>query len=151
MQPDLPLGAVISLIRRNHTIVLNARLKPLGLSAAQVPILLYLSRREGISQETIARHFHLDKATIARNVRRLEEETFVYREVDPEDRRAYGLYLTAKGKGSIEEILRVEAAWEEDLLSTLSEQERADATHLLRTLAKQSLTIAGAELDCTPA
>ncbi|MDI6719875.1 MAG: MarR family transcriptional regulator [Methanomicrobiales archaeon] len=151
MHPDLPLGALISLIRRNHIVALNTRLKPLGLSAAQVPVLLYLSRREGVSQEAIARFFHLDKATIARGVRRLEEDAFVCRRVDPDNRRAYGLYLTGKGKEIIAEILEIEAGWEEELLAVLSEQERQDAIHLLRTLAEHSLAIAGVEHDCDTA
>jgi MarR family transcriptional regulator, temperature-dependent positive regulator of motility len=148
MHLDLPLGALISIIRRNHIIALNIRLKPLGLSAAQVPILLYLSRREGVSQEAIARHFHLDKATIARGVQRLEEDAFVCRRVAPDNRRAYGLFLTAKGKEMIGAILRIESAWEEELLADLSPQERDDVIRVLRTLAEHSLTITGAECDC---
>ncbi len=147
MHPDLPLGALISLIKRNHIVALNTRLKPLGLSAAQVPILLYLSRKEGVSQETIARFFHLDKATIARGVQRLEEDAFVCRRVDPDNRRAYGLFLTEKGKGIIAAILEIEAAWEEELLAVLTEPEREDALRLLRMLAQRSLAIAGADHD----
>jgi DNA-binding MarR family transcriptional regulator len=83
---DIPLGALISLLHRSHSNVLNARLKPLGLSAGQFPILLVLSRREGISQDTLARYFSLDKATIARALRRLEEDGFLCRRTVPGNR-----------------------------------------------------------------
>jgi DNA-binding MarR family transcriptional regulator len=143
MYPDIPLGALISLIRRNHVIALNIRLKPLGLSAGQFPILMFLSRKEGIPQETLARYFHLDKATIARAVRRLEDDNFVCRRIDPVNRRAYGLFLTGKGKGVMDELLAIEAAWEEELLAVLPEQERDDVIRLLRILAEKSILLAG--------
>jgi DNA-binding MarR family transcriptional regulator len=151
MYPDMPLGALISLIRRNHVIALNIRLKPLGLSAGQFPILMFLSRKEGIPQETLARHFHLDKATIARAVRRLEDDGFVCRRIDPGNRRAYGLFLTGKGRGVMDEILAIEAAWEEELLAVLPEQERDDVIRLLRILAEHSILLAGtgAGHDCS--
>ena len=147
MHPDMPLGALISLIRRNHVIALNTRLKPLGLSAGQFPILMFLSRKEGVPQETLARSFHLDKGTIARAVRRLEDDGFVCRKIDPGDRRAYGLFLTAKGTGVMDEILGIETAWEEELLAILPEQERGDVIRLLRVLAEHSILLAGTGPD----
>jgi DNA-binding MarR family transcriptional regulator len=151
MHTDMPLGALISLIRRNHFIALNTRLKPLGLSAGQFPILMFLSRKEGIPQETLARYFHLDKATIARAVRRLEDDGFVCRKIDPGDRRAYGLFLTGKGKGVMDELLGIEASWEEELLTVLPEQERDDVIRLLRILAEHSTLLAGTvpDHDCS--
>lgn len=143
MHPDLPLGALLSLLHRSHMIALNRRLEPLGLTAGQVPFLLYLARREGSPQEALARHFHLDKATVARGVQRLERDGFLVRRVEPEDRRAYGLFLTERGRGMVEEILRLEACWEEEMLGTLAEREREDAIRLLRTLAEQSMRITG--------
>jgi len=151
MHQDMPLGALISLIRRNHFIALNTRLKPLGLSAGQFPILMFLSWKEGIPQETLARYFHLDKATIARAVRRLEDDGFICRKIDPGDRRAYGLFLTGKGKGVMDELLGIEASWEEELLAVLPEQERDDVIRLLRILAEHSILLAGSgpDHDCS--
>ncbi|MDH7593959.1 MAG: MarR family winged helix-turn-helix transcriptional regulator [Methanomicrobiales archaeon] len=143
MHPDLPLGALVSLLHRNHFIALNSRLRPFGLSAGQFPILLYLSRKEGAPQEALAKHFHLDKATIARSVQRLVNDGFVCRRIEPGNRRAYGLYLTEKGKEIIDRILGIEACWEEELLGVLPEGEREGLIRLLRTLAERSMQISG--------
>ncbi|NYT21864.1 MAG: MarR family transcriptional regulator [Methanomicrobiales archaeon] len=143
MHPDMPLGALISVIHRNHIIALNTRLKPLGLSAGQLPILLFLSRKEGIPQEALARHFRLDKATIARGVKRLEDGGFICRQIDPGNRRAYGLFLTGKGKEVRDDLRVIDAAWEEELLAIVPERERDDVIQLLRTLADHSIFIAG--------
>lgn len=144
MHPELPLGALVSLLHRNHFIALNNSLRPLGLFAGQFPILLYLSRKEGAPQEALARHFHIDKATVARAVQRLVKDGFVCRRIEPGNRRAYGLYLTEKGKEIIDRIRGIEACWEEELLGVLPEAERREAIRLVRTLAEQSMRISGA-------
>jgi DNA-binding MarR family transcriptional regulator len=144
MHPDMPLGALISVIHRNHIIALNTRLRPLGLSASHLPILLFLSHREGIPQEALARHFRIDKATIARAVKRLEDDGFVCRKTDPANRRAYGLFLTGKGTEVRDELRVIDAEWEKDLLSVVPETRRSDLVRTLRALAEQSIAIAGA-------
>lgn len=150
MHPDLPLGALVSLLHRNHCIALNRKLAPLGLSAGQFPILLFLSRREGEMQETLARFFSLDKATIARAVRRLETGGFICRRKLAGKRRAFGLFLTEKGRETLTGIPGIEADWEEELLSALGEEERDTARILLLSLARKSMQMIGEECgdDC---
>ncbi|MDH7509506.1 MAG: MarR family transcriptional regulator [Methanolinea sp.] len=143
MHPDLPLGAIFSLIHRNHSIALNRHLVPRGLAAGQFPILMYLSRKEGVMQETLARFFYLDKATVARAVRRLERGGFISRRKIPGKRRAWGLFLTEKGRGTIAEILGIEAEWEEELLSVLAREDRNLVRDLLGVLARQSMHLIG--------
>jgi len=147
LHEDIPLGALISLLHRYHFVALNTRLKPLGLTAGQFPILLFLSKREGIPQETLARHFHFDKATIARAVRRLEDDGFLCRKADPGNRRAYGLFLTEKGRQILPDILRTDSRWEEELLAVLPENARSVFLGNLRTIAEQSTYIAGCVHD----
>ncbi|HOS81726.1 MAG TPA: MarR family transcriptional regulator [Methanolinea sp.] len=143
MHPDLPLGAFFSLIHRNHSIALNRHLVPRGLAAGQFPILMYLSRKEGVMQETLARFFYLDKATVARAVRRLERSGFISRKKIPGKRRAWGLFLTEKGRETIAEILGIEAEWEGELLSVLAGEERDMVRDLLGVLAQQSMHLIG--------
>lgn len=145
MDPDLPLGAILSLLHRNHFIALNRQLVPRGLAAGQFPILMYLSRREGVMQETLARFFSLDKATIARAVRRLERGGFVSRQKVPGKRRAWGLFLTEKGRETITDILGIEAEWEEELLAILDVEERHQVRNRLLVLARQSMRLIGEE------
>jgi DNA-binding MarR family transcriptional regulator len=143
MHPHMPIGALISIIHRNHVIALNNQLKPFGLSASQLPILLFLSRKEGIPQETLVRYFRLDKATIARAVKRLEDDGFVCRQIAPGNRRAYGLFLTGKGKEFRDELRAIDAAWEDNLLAVVPAPERNEVIQLLRILAGHSIQIAG--------
>jgi DNA-binding MarR family transcriptional regulator len=142
-----PLGHLVSILHRHHFVALTARLKQFGISTGQFPILMYLSRFEGASQERIARHFHVDKGTIARAVRRLEDDGFIYRMTDPKDRRAYGLFLTEKGASILPDIIEAEKGWEEELLQGLSPEEIDDIYAVLTSLAERSLHIAHLDHD----
>lgn len=150
MHPDLPLGALFSLIHRNHVIAMNRRLAPMGLGAGQFPVLMFLSRREGVMQETLARFFSVDKATVARAVRRLERGGFISRKKIPGKRRALGLFLTDRGRETIFEILGIESEWEEALLSVLAAGERDILRDRLRILARQSMLLIGEECGGGP-
>jgi DNA-binding MarR family transcriptional regulator len=95
----IPFGAGVSLTSRGRFVFLNDRLRPLGLSAGQFPVLVLLSRVQNIMQDTLVRHYHLDKGTIARAVRKLEDAGYIRRITDPGNRRAVRLFLTEKGEG----------------------------------------------------
>ena len=69
----VPLGALVSIIHRTHHIIVDERMRQFGLSSGQLFTLLHLAHEQGITQDTLARRFHVDKATIARAVRRLED------------------------------------------------------------------------------
>ncbi|OPX67145.1 MAG: hypothetical protein A4E37_01622 [Methanoregulaceae archaeon PtaB.Bin056] len=55
------MGELFSFNNRYHLILLNTRLKPRGISAGQSPILMFLSRRDGMIRETFARFFTLTR------------------------------------------------------------------------------------------
>src|SRR5690606_33913675 len=111
------------------------------LSAGQLFALLYLSKRQGTPQDALARHFHHNKATIARAIDRLERTGFVRRTVDPENRRAVRLYLTRKGDDIIPVILAIDREWEAEICRDLSGDEQNALRQLLRRIAEKSCTL----------
>jgi len=133
-----PFGALLSMMHRNHHIYLNTALKPYGLSAGQFPALMYLYHHPGCMQEAITRHFTIDKGTVARAIRRLEEEGYVIKEIDPENRRAVCLRLTEKALAVCEEIHAIESAWEERLFSDYDPDTRIIITEQILRLTQQS-------------
>lgn len=70
---DIPLGGLFSIIYRSRNIYLNKSIDMAGLSYGQFFALLTLSKEEDITQERIAEIFYLDKGTVARAVRKLED------------------------------------------------------------------------------
>ena len=120
----LPLGALVSIINRAHAIYLNERLKPYNLTFGQFPVFICLLHHPNINQESMARHFHLDKGTIARTVRKMEDAGYVTRVVDPLNRRAFILSLTDKGRSIAPEIIAIDREWQRSVLSVLTGEEQ---------------------------
>jgi DNA-binding MarR family transcriptional regulator len=138
---EIPFGAIVSLINRSKIVFLNDRLRPLGLSAGQFPVLMLLAREQNIIQEDLVRHFHLDKGTIARAARKLEDGGYIRRITDSGNRRAVRLFLTEKGEHSIPLLQAINRDWENIISSGLSGDERATLHCLMRHVAKNSFTI----------
>lgn len=135
---EIPLGAVISITSRGRFVFLNDRLRPMGLSAGQFPVLMLLNKEQNIMQETLVRHYHLDKGTIARSVRKLEDAGYIRRIVDPENRRAVRLFLTKKGERAAPLLQAIDREWEEQICAGLPDKDRHTLMTLMRTVAENS-------------
>ena len=135
---EIPFGAVVSITSRGRFIFLNDRLRPLGLSAGQFPVLMLLYKEQNIMQETLVRHYHLDKGTIARAVKKLEDAGYIRRITDPENRRAVRLFLTEKGKEAAPVLQAINIEWEEQVCAGLSQEDRENLNTLMRRVAENS-------------
>jgi DNA-binding MarR family transcriptional regulator len=135
---EIPFGAVISITSRNRFVFLNDRLRPLGLSAGQFPVLMLLYKEQNIMQETLVRHYHLDKGTIARAVRKLEDGGYIRRIIDPDNRRAVRLFLTEKGEQAAPLLMAINHEWEEHICTGLTAREQKTLNSLMRTVAGNS-------------
>jgi DNA-binding MarR family transcriptional regulator len=131
---EIPFGAIISIANRGRTMFLNDRLRPLGLSAGQFPVLMLLAREQNITQETLVRHYHLDKGTIARAVKKLEDNGYIRRITDPGNRRAVRLFLTEKGENALPVLHEINHAWESLAFSGLAAGDRETCRGLMRTV-----------------
>jgi DNA-binding MarR family transcriptional regulator len=131
----MPLGAMISIVNRTHYIVLNERLRQFGLSAGQFPVLICLIKKQNVMQDTLARHFHIDKGAVARAVTKLVDAGYVQRIPDPDNRRAVRLFLTEKGEQIVPEIKRIDREWEEMTCSCLPPDDRQRFGQFLSKIA----------------
>lgn len=83
--------------REIHTFIAR-ELDPFGIGSGQFPFLMRLLHHDGISQEILIRDLNCDRATGTRAINKLEENGYVLRETDPQDRRAYRICLTDKAR-----------------------------------------------------
>ena len=137
---EIPFSAVISITNRGKDMFVNDRLGPLGLTCGQVPVLTLLAKEQNITQETLVRHYHLDKGTIARAVRKLEDAGYIRRITDPSNRRAVRLFLTEKGEGAIPVILTINREWEAWICRGLSLQDKKAVRTLMQAVARNSFS-----------
>ncbi len=135
----IPLGLIVSMIHRTRMMYLNDKVKDMDITPGQFPFIMVLSNEEGITQEELAAHFHIDKGTVARALRKLEDKNYLFREVDSENRRRYLIYLTEKGKRTVPKITNIEQEWENSICSRFSEEEYNRLFEILKILAINSL------------
>lgn len=109
----LPVGKLITMIARGHTIYLNHHLEDMGINASQLHLLFEISHQKNINQEKIASRCNINKGAVARSIKKLEEKELVIREIDDENRRQNKVSITPKGNEILKESVKLLKNWEE--------------------------------------
>lgn len=104
-----------------------------GMTRAQWSVLLRLERREGMTQAEMADALEVQPISLMRLIDRLCEQRLVERRPHESDRRANRLYLTAKGRTTLEQLAPLGREITSQLLAGFGE---AEARQLLRRLLR---------------
>jgi MarR family transcriptional regulator for hemolysin len=117
---------------------LSAALGGLGITQTQYAILASLrwfeERQEPATQSHLAEHARLEKMTLSKAIRRLEETRFVKRDRSTSDGRATEVRLTAKGRNIADAaIVAIEDA-DDRFFASLSARDLAAYRALMRRL-----------------
>jgi MarR family transcriptional regulator for hemolysin len=96
----------------------------LGLTRAQWSVLAHLYRAEGVQQKTLAQLMDVAPITLARQLDRLETDSWIERRDDPQDRRAKLIYLTVKSKPMIKQLSKLGKRVREQALAGISTIDR---------------------------
>jgi MarR family transcriptional regulator, transcriptional regulator for hemolysin len=107
-------------------------LRCLGLTRSQCRVLGYLARHEGIHQAGLADLLEIKPMTLVRQIDRMEEDGWIERRPDPDDRRARRLVLTEKARLILSRILDLSAEVRQEAFAGLSEDEGRHLVELLR-------------------
>jgi len=122
--PEQSVGFLMSDVSRMMRRNFNLRAQALGLSLAQWQALAYLAREEGVNQVTLAERLEIQPITLARLIDRLQEAGLVDRRTDPDDRRAFRLYLTEAAQPLITRMRGYGAETRAEALAGLTRDER---------------------------
>jgi len=130
---DTPLQRLQNLFERLERLGVGTKapLKEMQLSLPQLSLLLAVRRTPGIRVNELAQLLELSAPTVSVGLRRLEEEGWVRREPDPQDKRSFHLYLTEKAKNFAKRVQEFERKQTGVFLSALSAQEQAQLVRLL--------------------
>lgn len=129
------VGFLLSMTKGGAEAICSGALEPIGLQVHQYGLLLVLATEGPLSQGELAEWVRTDRSTMVTLIDALEEQGFVKRERNPDDRRAYLLQLTADGKRALGRGRRLMRHAEEQLLAALSESERRQLVALLGKVA----------------
>ena len=145
------IGRRISCLSRGAHIYFKHRFGELGLGHAQGLTLHHICRHGGINQPDLLDKVRLDKSSLTSQLNKLEENGYITREADPEDRRSKRIILTDKTRAIEAELHNIFISWTDILSDGLSEDERdmlillldklqVNASHALRELRKHETT-----------
>lgn len=112
-----------SIIYRHGKMIHDKALRCFGLTGQQMGYMKMIHDNPGISQEEIVRMTRMDKGAVAKSIRDMADKGYVIRNQNPDDKRAYCLYLTGKAEEICSEGDRHSREFEKRLTEGMSEEE----------------------------
>ena len=131
------VGRLISILYRHAQMFHNQQLKDINISSSEFPFLLYLNSIDGVTQETFAQFYGMDKAAVTRTIQSLEEKGFVYRAKNKEDLRCNHIYLTEQAKQILPELKMRVDRWSSYLKEGLDEKEVEMVINVLNRMVEK--------------
>ena len=130
---DFPrqLSRSLTYLQRQRKKFMSERLKPYGFVGAMHMILLHIGRHPGTTQDAIVSHMYVDKCSVARRTKKLEELGYIRRETGKQDRRENNLYLTEAGEKLVPVILGYLREWATGITRGLTDEEHIVLLNLL--------------------
>ena len=130
------IGKYISQLYRKSSVFINKELAKYGIRSGQLMFLMDLYLKDGKNQEEISERLKIDKATTARALKKLEEQDFIKRIRDDNDKRSNKIYLTDTSKYLKEEVYGVLDEWNEKISKSLTREEKETLANLLEKVCK---------------
>jgi DNA-binding MarR family transcriptional regulator len=115
------LGRLLVSVCRLHHTRADQSMDKIGLHRGQARLLMTLSEQDGLSHSEIAEKLEISAPAATKVIKRLEEEHYVQRRVDPTDERVSRVYLQAQGHALIAEIHRTFGRLDRAMLDGLPE------------------------------
>ena len=109
-----PFVAWIHNISKNQMKYLNSHIKDMNLGH-EMRYIMAIFDNPGISQDDLVNMFGQSKATVAKSLKKLEDDGYIKREVNPENRRKYMLNTTSKADELFPKIRKISKDWEKEV------------------------------------
>lgn len=137
---EIPLGKLVLIISRSNFLYLKNHLKDLDLKGYQITMLFEIYKGKNISQHEIGSNYNIDKGVISRTLKKLEDDGFISREIDENNRRRNIVSLTKKGEEAVEEIINIFNQWESEIYEGIDIEK--DVLHeVLKTIAIKAISM----------
>jgi DNA-binding MarR family transcriptional regulator len=117
--------------RASHTRTADA-LATLGLTPALFAVLNVLGAREGTIQQQLSSDMGIDPSAMVKLINELEGAGLADRRRRPNDRRAWEVTITPKGRRTLQRARRLASQIEDEVLGGLTATDRRELLTLLR-------------------
>ena len=124
--PERNLGFLLAEINRMARKEFDRRVRHLGLTRAQWLFLFFLGQQPGATQSDLAELLQMEKISVSRQARRLEQAGWIERRARRDDGRAYQLRLTPRAARIAAQLNGHAVDLRADFLRGLSQARRAE-------------------------
>lgn len=125
------IGFLINDTARLFRRTFDGNIRELGMTSLQWRAVARLNLEPGMRQSELADLLEVEPITLSRMIDRLAESGMVCRKPDPNDRRAWNLYLSEKAQPLMEQLQQEADHVQELALTGLDKQERAQLAQLV--------------------
>ena len=123
MDDYVNVGRWFSILHRRSQLFIVEACQKLHLTFSEYIMLIRIFDNEGAKQDELANMLYLDKAVVTRTVNLLQEKGFIYREVDPADRRVKHIFLTEYGREQHQFLRNIIQGWIDYLVKDMDPAE----------------------------
>ncbi len=113
------IGKYLSRIHRLQLKYLKPVFNDLNIPPSSFSFILNIAKSPGISQKHLSALTRVDEALATRLIHQLEANNVVYKTRNPQDKRAFQLYLTEEGNQIVPEIQKALRIWWDVLLADM--------------------------------
>lgn len=131
IDPEANVGFLLHDVSRLMRASFDGRAQALGLTRAQWRVLVHLGPRQGLNQKSLSEILELDVVTLGRHIDRLERDGWLERRPDPNDRRAWLIFLSEAARPTLERMQNLAVETQAEALAGLSDKERARFVEML--------------------
>ena len=109
-----------------------------SLSACHYFYIFHICNSPGVSQDSLAKALYINKSSVARALVTLEDDGYIIRKQDIEDKRKILVYPTDKAKEILPFVREVANTWNEFLLSCLDDGERTAMLSIIEKITRKA-------------
>jgi DNA-binding MarR family transcriptional regulator len=129
------LAGLVTLTSRLFARALHDRLVPHGVAPGQLSVLQRLWEGDGLTQAELARAVRVEQPTMARTLDRMERDDLIARVPSKEDRRAFNVRLTSRGRALRRAVEAESRSIETLALGSLKRSDRGTLARILGGVA----------------
>jgi DNA-binding MarR family transcriptional regulator len=131
------IGFLLSKAYQRSWAIMRSEIETYDLTPPQFGLLAFLWQQDGLTQVELSEKGQIDRTTIGGLVDRLEKLGLVERRQHPQDRRAYKIHLTERGKGMEGPLSECADRTLEKLTRGLTQNEICELRRMLEILREE--------------
>lgn len=129
------IGAKMAVLARQMRQRFDERVEQMGVTRAKWVLIAAVAREPGTTQREIAARLDVSDVTAGRMIDRVTADGLVERRADPQDRRAYRIFLTPAAQPLMAKLGAAAEAYESEMFACMDDADLATMNALLDKLA----------------